>query len=176
MFTPINSLAQTSTASIANTSCREFVQQFYAWYVPRVNTPKANAESDALQDKESAFGSKLYRALKDDFDAQARSRKIVGLDFDPFLDTQAPDSEYVIGQAEASEGKCFVYVYGLSLGKRNGKPAVQPELARSKERWVFVNFHYESQWPEDENLLSILKMLKADRQRHPGPTVNSSNR
>jgi hypothetical protein len=126
-----------------------------------------DAKSEALRYKATVFSQQLFLALKEDWQAQERSpRLIVGLDFDPFLNTQAPSSKYALGDLHFNKQRCFVAVHRMTSGRTSAKPDVVPELELHNGRWVFVNFHYgKSPWPEDENLLSILHMLEQDRQK-----------
>jgi hypothetical protein len=146
-----------------------FVQEFYAWYVPRtLSDNPVPAYEFTLKHRSSAFTPGLFRALKEDFDAQAKvSDEIVGLDFDPFLNTQDPCERYEMGKITRKENAYWVEVYGVCSGKRSEKPDVVPEVVRISGHWLFANFHYErqaKQYPDSEDLLGILKLLREDRQ------------
>jgi hypothetical protein len=53
----------------------------------------------AMEKQGSQFESGLLAALKEDVAAQAAAKgEIVGLDFDPFLNTQDPAESYEVGQ------------------------------------------------------------------------------
>jgi len=155
------SSAQASDSSL--TASREFVQKFYETYVPKALAGQPNPPWRLAVDKMSAdFDGELVQALKDDLAAQAQAKgdDIVGLDFDPFLDTQDPAARYEVGSAR-QEGKDYlVDVYPVTSGKRSEEPGVVPELAYENGRWVFVNFRY----PEGGDLLTLLKQMKADRE------------
>jgi len=155
------SSAQASDASL--TASREFVQSFYKIYVPKALAGQPSPPWRIAVDKMSAdFDAELVQALKDDLAAQAVAKgdDIVGLDFDPFLDTQDPVQHYEVGSAR-QEGKDYlVDVYPVTSGKRSEKPGVVPEVANENGHWVFVNFRY----PEGGDLLTLLKQMKADRE------------
>jgi hypothetical protein len=123
---------------------------------------------EALKVKGSQFSAELLKELKADSAAQAKDPgEIVGLDFDPILSTNAePHKGYVVGKA-VPKGKTFwVEVYGVDGNKRTLQPVASPEVAYAKGRWQFVNFHYGvTKIPENENLLSILKVLRRDREK-----------
>jgi hypothetical protein len=52
-----------------------------------------------MEKQGSQFESGLLAALKEDVAAQAAAKgEIVGLDFDPFLNTQDPAESYEVGQ------------------------------------------------------------------------------
>jgi len=162
--------AQGKTPHEIQKSCKKFVQGFYDWYVPSLtkNTKGPTAEV-AIASKKASFDPLLYRKLKDDFDAQAKvSGEIVGLDFDPFLNAQDIMDKYVIGKVtEKKGGNYLVAVHSIAGGKRNPKADVTPEVALRKGKWQFVNFHYgKSEFSVDENLISILKVLKQERDKY----------
>ncbi|SRR5487761_48224 len=141
-----------------------FVQGFYNWYVPEaVKTQQEPVWNVALKYKRSAFSPALFRALKEDSEAQAKaSGEIVGLDFDPFLNTQDPCDRYEVGTATPQEAGYRIEIYGVCSGKRNAKPDVIAELARRDSSWVFTNFRYPA---IGRDLLSTLKTLQEQRQK-----------
>ncbi len=144
-------------------SCKDFVQGFYDWYVPHALADnKGPAWGLALKARESAFTPELLRAIGADLDAQAKSSgdDIVGLDFDPFLNSQDPDKRYVTGAVRLEGERCWVNVRGNLSGSH-----LVAELTRKSGGWGFVNFHYgETTGPDDENLLRMLKAMA--RERH----------
>jgi len=110
----------------------------------------------------SSLDSELACALEADSAAQANALgEIVGLDFDPFLNTQDPYDRYAVGKVTRKGQRCLVDVYGVHSGKRSDRPDVVPELVRRHGSWVFMNFHYPR---ERTDLLSILKRLRQKRQ------------
>jgi hypothetical protein len=163
------SMAQSSASRDMRKSCRDFVQGFYEWYVPKaVKESGAPASHLAVMYKSSVFSPDLLRALKEDSQAQAKAKgEIVGLEFDPFLNTQDPSPRYVLDKIISKDDGCLVEVYSISSGKKSAKPAVVAELVFKGGHWMFVNFHYgRSKRSEDENLVSTLKNLRADRQKY----------
>jgi len=150
-------------------SARDFVQEFYAWYVPRaLKAHEGPAWDLALEYKAHAFSPELLRALKADSDAQAKvSGEIVGLDFDPFLNTQDPCERYECGTVAKKGGEYWINVYGICSGKRSETPDVVVELMPRGDGWEFVNFHYENlikDHPASADLLAILRLLRRDRR------------
>jgi len=144
------------------------VQGFYDWYLKQTLNEKAGPASDlALKYKSSSFAPELLRRLKEDSAAQAKvSGEIVGLDFDPFLNAQDVGERYVVGKITPKQGSYWAEVYGVWNGKKSQKPDVVPELIFKDRHWLFVNFHYgKSKYPENENLLSILRVLREDRRK-----------
>jgi hypothetical protein len=157
------SCAQTSIPLNRVKSCRDFVQGFYDWYLK-----EGQSTYDlALKNKSSALSPELLHALREDYAAQANvPEEIVGLDGDPFLNSQDPSERFVVGDAKLVGDKCLVVVRGVSSGKK--REYVEPELARRNGRWVFVNFHYgTTRSSSDENLVRELKALREDRRKYP---------
>lgn len=141
---------------------REFVQKFYAAYVPKALAQNTGpAWQFAVDSMSASFDGELLQALKDDLAAQAKSTgdDIVGLDFDPFLNSQDPATRYEVGAARQAGARYLVDVYPVMSGKRAKEPSVVPELAYDNGHWLFVNFRY----PGNDDLLTILRLMKANR-------------
>ncbi len=160
--------AQTKTDRENFKPLRDFVQSFYDWYVPLAQGENSVTASDlALKYQTSAFSPELYQALKEDSEAQAKATEIVGLDFDPFLNTQDPCEHYEVGKI-ARKGEIYkIDVHSVCSGKKSKEPAVVPEVMRKNGRWVFMNFVYENlikQYPNSADLMSMLKLLRQERQ------------
>lgn len=141
------------TADI-NKSSREFVERFYQWYVPSLlHRGRFHSWNIALRYKRSAFSPQLIELLTANSDAQAACRDLVGLDFDPFLNSQDPAEHYVVGGI-AQRGQTFeADIYPVWSGKQREKPDVTAELAEKDGHWLFVNFHY----PGGDDLIKLLK-------------------
>ncbi len=141
-----------------------FVRKFYDWYVPIALKPgKTDASDVAIAKRGALFDAPLLKALKEDSEAQAKTPDdIVGLDFDPFLNSQDPDDKYVVAGVTESGGLYLVDVYGLRKGKREKTVSVTAELKPAKDSFVFSNFRYGA----DGDLVAILKSL-ADDRAHP---------
>jgi hypothetical protein len=152
-------------------SCRGFAQDFYDWYVPKALSPTRDGPTSdvaALKEKPDAFGPELSRLLREDWEAQEKVTGFtVGLDFDPFLFGQDPAEHYVIRNIVSKGDRCWVDVYSIPP-LSSQKPNVVAELVLRDGRWRFVNFHYPDSGP-NENLLSVLKFLRTNRQKHPTP-------
>jgi hypothetical protein len=165
--------AQTTHPDRRQRSCRTFVQEFYDWYVPKASADRPpgdttkNSWEVALKNRRSAFTPELYRALREDADAQDKVEEYsVGIDFDPFLYTQNPEDHYVIEHVTVSGQKCRVEVHGVKSGTSNEVPTPVAELTLSNGQWRFANFRYgKNELSDDEDLLSTLKSLKRDRQK-----------
>jgi len=124
-------------------SAREFVQGFYAWYVPIASGDTKLTPSDiALNKRRSAFSDELFQRLKEDSNAQSHCNEIVGIDFDPFLNGQDVAQRYEIGEIKWDGRTYRANVYGIWYGVKDKQSDVVPEFVQSKGRWYFVNFHY----------------------------------
>jgi hypothetical protein len=140
----------------------EFVANFYRWYVALAHEDhKEPPFALALRRDASIFSPELLKALGDDASAQAKaSGEIVGLDSDPFLNSQDPDELYEVGSVTQKGGHQFFSLHGVSGGRRQSQPSVIAEVEQKSGHWVFVNFHSA----DGSDLLSVLKKLKAGRQ------------
>ena len=138
------------------------VDGFYQWYVPLAVSENQEPASDiAIKKRASLFSSRLIKALKDDSDASRKSPdEIVGLDWDPFLDTQDPDQKYVLGNITKDRGRFFVRIHALRAGKKSAKPSVTAVVAQEKGKWVFADFLSS----DGQGLLKALSALKKDRE------------
>lgn len=143
-------------------SCRIFVREFYNWYMPMALTDyQQPASMFAVRKRPEAFGDTLLKALNDDFKAQADAKgEIVGLDFDPFLNSQDPAEKYVVGKVVVAGGKCVADIKAV-----DGKPGVcdvKAELRQVGGKWRFIEFRYQ-----DRTLSEILTALKENRRPFP---------
>ena len=163
--------AQTPTTPSQPRDCGPFVQQFYNWYVAKENAlMKPNSRGSALEvtlrEKRSSFSPELVKGLKEDLAASKKSHgEIVGLDFDPFLNAQDIAERYLVGKITPKGDHYWVEVFGVWGGQKNSNPDVVPELAFENGQWIFTNFHYgKTDIPVNENLVSVLQILKKDRR------------
>ncbi len=160
-------------------SLRAFVQDFYNWYVPKALGDNPFPASEfVLKYRKSALSPELFRALKEDSEAQAKSSDIVGLDWDPFLDSQDPCERYVAGGSTQKGNEYSVKVYAACSGKEGDQPVVIAELVQDGGQWRFINFLYPDQmehFPESADLLSNLKMLKDEREKPPKSQLKTKN-
>ena len=149
----------------ADDSPRKFVQDFYEWYVPLTHHTHSGDTSDiALKKKSSAFSAELLKALKEDSLAASKSPgEIVGIDWDPFLNSQEQIERCVIGNITSKNGSFRVDIYDILEGKKDKKPNIIAEVKQENGHWVFVNF-----WnPDGGNLLSELRELSKSRKKTP---------
>lgn len=160
---------QTKSDEDISGSLRHFVQEFYDWYIPKTSDPNNGRTSNlVLKLRGSTLTSQLARGLKEDSEAQAKANEIVGLDFDPFTNSQDPCERYEVGKITRKEETYWIEVYAICEGKKSEKPNVLAELARINRQWQFVNFHYTNflnGHSQDSDLLSALKSLREERRK-----------
>lgn len=150
------SVISQATAPRSKLAAKEFVDSFYSWYVPRALNADTNTPwTLALAQRGTQFSRQLTRLLREDSEAQAKCGELVGLDFDPFLNTQDPEEHYDVGEVNHKRQSYWAGIYGVRDGKRFQTPALTVEFTESNGRWQFVNFHYA--YPAKTDLISILK-------------------
>ena len=148
----------------AEDSPHKFVEDFYNWYVPMSAHSHETASDVALKKKSAVFSAELLKALKEDALATAKSPgEVVGLDWDPFLNSQEQIDRCVIGNVTEKNGAFRVDVYDVLEGKKDKKPNIIAEVKQENGHWIFVNF-----WdPDGNNLLSELRELAKERKKTP---------
>ncbi len=164
-------IAQASIPQRVQESCREFVQEFYDWYVPKTQFAELQKHPGpvldrALKERRSEFSRELAHKIEV-CKAQAEREREVFLDFDPILNSQDPGERYVAGNVSPKAGTYKVEIFGVFAGKRSTRPDVVAEVALKKGKWVFVNFHYPGAGPGSENLLGILSYHRDNRKEPP---------
>lgn len=167
LFLSIGTSGQMAPDS-ASAQCRKFVRDFYDWYAPiAISRTDINASDIAIRDRAKDFTPDLLAALQDDSRAQAENPgMIVGLDYDPFLNSQDPAGHYFVGRVVPRGSTFWVEVLEGSHGKKASKPSIVPEVRVDSGKCVFVNFHSNMVPGKDEvDLLSWLKTLKMRREK-----------
>ena len=87
----------------------------------------------------------------------------MGLDSDPFLNSQEQIDRCVIGNVAEKNGSFRVDIYDILQGKKDKKPNVIAEVKQENGHWLFVNF-----WnAEGGDLLSELRELSKSRKKAP---------
>lgn len=145
---------------------KAFVQGFYDWYAEASQRDCAPPGVElALEEKSALFDAKLMRALREDLDASAKSPdKVVGLDFDPFLNAQDVCAPYKVGNIGnvGDSGKVYrVEVSGSCAKSGSHKPDVIAVVRVFHGQLIFADFMY----PGNGDLLDVLKSLKAERRK-----------
>lgn len=158
-------------ASVVNRSeeCRRFVQSFYDWYAPEADKESGAAMQVVMKKKGYLFSSELRARLLEDAAAQSKAKgEIVGLDFDPFLNTNSDVAKKYVATKVVQQGTSYlVDVHGVFSGKKSAMPTVTPAVGFVNGKCVFVNFHYgKGVSPENENLIRVLKAIASDRKSY----------
>ncbi len=144
-------------------SARQFVQRFYDAYVSKIwDVKSGDAWQPMLKAKALAFSPRLLSALVEDAAASSKSKdEIVGLDFDPILNSQDPAHKYVVGTISTRNGHYWVKVHSIDSGKPSEEVAVIAEVETHHQTWRFTNFVY----PGNQDLMTILRDLKKARHK-----------
>ncbi len=138
-------------------SAARFAQDFYDWYARAGERPDV-----AVRERASAFGSRLLDALRQDFAAQSKNPdEVVGLDWDPFLNTQDPCNPYRVGQVTRLGDTVLVAVKGTCTGAApQPGPDVIAEAVPVAGTWQFVDFRHAA---DRGSLLQDLAALRRSR-------------
>jgi len=160
-FTKRAILFLTSIALLAQTpSALDTAREFYTWYVPIAL--KSDGLAAVLKQRPNALAPALASALKADRAAAAKNKdEIVGLDGDPFLDSQDPCERYEVGTAAPGGTRALVPIYSICQGKRSPKPEFTVELLIQKDKWQIANIHFQ----RGGDLMGLLAQLKKDREK-----------
>lgn len=147
--------ASNAGSSGGSGSAQQFVQSFYTWYVPIASGTNNDAPSAevAVDQRPEAFSEKLYRALKKELTAQGTRSGRIGLNSDPFLNSQDPAPRYTLGNVSADGRHQNVEVYAVYGGGRR-EAAVKARVKEQNGHWVFTDFVY----PNGGSLKSRLRL------------------
>ena len=161
--------SQEKPSKNASDSCREFVREFYSWYL--ANAPKWNQgrPSDvALKFRSNLFSSAIVQALREDDAAQEKAGSdLVSLEGDPFVGADGFAERYIVGKVTTAQGQCWAEVHGVWDGKEDQTPDVIPELAIRNHKWHFVNFYFPTPSnPKGWDLLSALRALREEEKQY----------
>ncbi|HLW83486.1 MAG TPA: hypothetical protein VKS20_15720 [Candidatus Acidoferrales bacterium] len=161
---PCSLLSQSKASVELQKSAQVFVQGFYDWYMPIAQKNNSRpAFNVVLENKPHLLSPGLFRALEKDSEAATKSSDLVGLDFDPFLNSQDPGDppdHYAVGKVVRKRDSYSVEVFAVHSGEKGKSPVVLPEIERRNKRWVFANFYY----PRSGDLLSTLRLLAKNRR------------
>jgi hypothetical protein len=116
-------------------SCQDFVQKFYDWYwnpfAEQADMAGLHGHTvgEVLQLKPPVLGPELLKLLK----RETRGGGVESLDFDPFLNSNAPHGKYMVSKVAVSGDWCRATI------DAGHEIAALKKLGAS---WVFVDFHY----------------------------------
>ncbi len=138
-------------------SARAFVSSFYNWYAPLALQDHAEPTWHIpLREKKTEFDPTLVRLLQADVAAQSKCEDLVGLDFDPFLNSQDPSEKYEVGDIKQQGDMFTADIFSVQAGERNRKPDVIASFKKRGDGWLFLNFYYSN----GGDLMAILKAPK----------------
>jgi hypothetical protein len=162
VFTP------SQTDSTRASSCKQFAESFYSWYVPFTQKNfQRPAFEIALEKRPTAFSPELLLALRADAQAQRGAKgEIVGIDFDPFVGSQDPARHYDARKATLRGEVCLVEVWRdlpSDNSAKSDEPDVVAEISNQTGQWHFDNFQYPSL---KADLKQVLISLQDERRKH----------
>jgi hypothetical protein len=144
-------------------SCREFVQEFYSWYLANASKDQERDGGVALKHRSYLFSPAIVRALREDDEAQIKAGSdLVSLDGDPFVGGDGLGEGYIVEKVTVTNGRCWAEVHAVWDGKKDETPDVTSELVIKNGKWLFVNFFFPS--PSDPKAWNLLGALKALRE------------
>jgi hypothetical protein len=143
---------------------RAFVQGFYDWYSGRMLAASKSKSGkgfdfhDGLRAKPDSFSPELKRLLEEDYAASSKCpSEVVGLDWDPFLETQDTPGSYAISKVEKT-AQGFRVSIDDKKARRSDNPVAQADVAFVGGHWTFVDFAEEPTDPKSrQGLVAILK-------------------
>ncbi len=166
--------AQKPVADSAQAAQR-FVETFYRWYAPKaVAATREPAAAVALRERRSVLDQALARALAADLSAQAKVRdEIVGLDADPFLNSQDPCEASAVGSAMRKYGGFRVPVFAICGGKRTPTPVAFADVRAARGRWTIVDVLGAD---GTTSLAATLRQLASERREHAKGAATSATK
>jgi len=153
----------------ASESARKAVDDFYAWYVPmQHDTPMASMR--AIRERRTSFGADLAAALRADSAASSQSPgEVVGLDGDPFLNSQDPCEHYATTGVAEVGSRFLVQVVGSGKCEAHTNADVTVEVTPANGRLLFTNFVYSARDKDDliATLADLATARKSSRPKSP---------
>jgi hypothetical protein len=149
-------------------SCQKFTQDFYNWYLPFLIKNGATVTlNTVIKKKSDLFSGPLLQMLKEDSDAQSKfPGELIGIDWDPFLNTQDPAQKYTVQNTSVLHDNCAAETWsGRTISTKNPKPDIVAILKWIDGNWKFVNFDNDPKAKTPSDLISILNRLKESREK-----------
>jgi len=148
-------LSPTKDRPTAAASARQFVQDFYDWYVIEAYGDQPGpAWKLALKERSALFSANVSRAAGAD------------LDFDPFISRRDLCDRFIADRVVRRGSTYRVDVRAKCGVEDHAGPEVVAELTLKNAQWVFVDFHYARR----ADLSQVLKVVR------PGDTRSSLTR
>jgi hypothetical protein len=153
-----------AAAYYSEAGARTFVQGFYGWYAAKVLASSHRQSGfgfiDAVRQRPTWFSPELKRLLEEDVAAASKCKDdVVGLDWDPFLESQETPGSYTVGKVEKTAQGFRVSVDLKDAKARDARnPAAEADVAFVDDHWQFVDFVEEPTDPKlKQGLVAILK-------------------
>ncbi len=151
-------------AFASEAGARAFVQSFYDWYTGRMLAASKSKSGkgwgfiDGIRGRPDSFSPELKRLLEEDYAAARKCPSdVVGLDWDPFLETQDSPGAYRVGKVEKTAQGFRMSVDDMKARGVNN-PVAQADVAFVGGHWMFVDFVEEPTDPKSrQGLVAILK-------------------
>jgi hypothetical protein len=141
------------------------LQSFYDAYLPVFAQGRLRA---FLDDSTTLVAPALRRALIADYQASAAdSTQVVGLDFDPFLNSQDPCSVYRVGADSSAGARHLIQVRGICPGDTT--LAAVAVLEQSSHGWELVDLQYPGDTATLQGILARLARDRAQPRRAGSP-------
>jgi hypothetical protein len=179
MMLLVVSCSNTSKHSVVNDkeNAKVFVQNFYDWYKKLYNqgvTATDNIGTDAymIKHKPQYLDDSLLNAFIEYYKAEPKEAdEIVGLDFDPILDSQDIGWDYQTGKVRQVGDKFFIDIHCDIHGKPKdtilaSPPIIVAEVVKNNGQWKFVNFLYPPPEGKGEDLLKMLADSKKEAEEY----------
>lgn len=167
---PSTALAQAATRpsapAAAHDDARRFVERFLQTFHGQFAQDQDRPDDwNPMRAVEPFFTPQLARALAEDrAAAEANTEEIVGLDFDPFSNSQDPCETYRTGRTAQRADTVLVEILGDCHGQIPLIPDAVYLLVRSGSTFAIADIAY----PQGGNLLRILQYL-AEQRKNPPP-------
>ena len=162
------SSARAQRPETATPAARTFVERFITRYNGQFKeTPDRPADWNPLTLIERSLTPDLVRALEEDRAAAAANQdEIVGLDFDPFTNSQDPCETYAAGRTAQRADTTMVEIVGQCHGQNPLIPDAVYLLVRSGGEFKIADIVY----PQGGSLHGVLRELARMRKASP-PTL-----
>lgn len=167
-FSLVATRADAQRTETATPAARLFVERFLARYNGQFEeNPERPADWNPLTLVERSLTPDLVRALEDDRTAAAANQdEIVGLDFDPFTNSQDPCETYEAGRTAQRADTVMVEIVGRCHGQNPLIPDAVYLLVRRGNDFAIADIVY----PQGGSLHGVLREL-ARMRKASSPTL-----
>jgi len=175
----LTSCTDTARHPVANEkeNARVFVQQFYDWYKKLYNegvTATDNVGTDVymIKHKPQYLDDSLLKAFIEYYKAEPKEAdEVVGLDFDPILDSQDIGWDYQTGKVKQVGDKFFIDIHCDTHGKPKDTilalpPIIVAEVVKKSGQWKLVNLSYPPPEGKGEDLLKMLEGYRKEAEEY----------